>query len=153
MRSAAEQWQCRIVPSCDRSSAAPSTPNRSRAVQAQEIPTSREHGLLALRPSSLIRWRHYAEIRSSTPGTDAPKWPPAFSGQLLSIFRVWFAVDSDAPMAMTLRVGPLGRRCLGNASALPQGSQPMVSDLGSSPVRGRFCGTRDTKPIPKEFIR
>jgi hypothetical protein len=72
------------------------------------------------------------KIRSRAPGTDAPEWRSTSSDRPLSIFRVWFAVGSDAPMAMTLRASPpgrpLGRRvasppwqrqCLGFKAAIP----------------------------------
>lgn len=60
-------------------------------------------------------------------------------------FRVWLAVNAGASIPATLRIFPPGWSLWealvyppGSASALVQGSQPMISDLGFPHPRSRF---------------
>jgi hypothetical protein len=84
--------------------------------------------------------------------------PPAHCAARLrevGTFRIWIAVSAYADMTPTTRnslpVGPLGGACLspGSASALVQGSQPMISDLGSPHPRSHFLFFASTR-VPRK---
>jgi hypothetical protein len=220
MRSAAEQWQCRIVAGCRRPCAAEYAQQIS-CRPGPEITYFARARIARPTPVLLHQLARYVEIRSSLPfsksclhssaesagdigterrlcgcrcvcslstpdamsaqglhseasggldlrlvvshrtgwtrqvlqGTDDPEWQPAFTGRPSSTFRVCFAVDSDAPIAMTLPLGPFGRRCLSPREtpafrSLAAGQQE-ASDLpaycsqsarrGRIPARDRRC--------------